>query len=192
MDLVYHNANNNGRLDKSVVSMSIGGGFYQPLNDAVENLINEGVPVVVAAGNANDDAGKSSPSSAPDAITVGASDINDVKASFSNYGTVVDVFAPGVDVYSAWNTGPADYATLSGTSMGGWHRKYAGIGVASLTFPPATPHVSGLVCYLRSLHGLPSPAAVYQRLVGELATQNALDLGGTPNTSNRLAYNGYA
>jgi len=115
---VYQDAKANNRLDKSVVSMSLGASKFKPLDDAVEKLVAEGVAVVVAAGNNGGDAGATSPASAPNALTVGASDINDARASFSNYGPVVDVHAPGVDVKSAWNTGVADYQSLSGTSMG--------------------------------------------------------------------------
>jgi hypothetical protein len=56
----------------------------------------------------------------------------------------------------------------------------------------ATPHAAGLVCYLRSIYGLPTPAAVYAKLVTELATHDKLDIAGAPNTKNLLAYNGYA
>ncbi len=98
--------------------MSVGGGYYQPLNDAVAQLVAEGVPVVVAAGNDGQDAANTSPASSPDAITVGATDINDTRATFSNFGPVVDLFAPGVDIKSAWNTSSVAYINLSGTSMG--------------------------------------------------------------------------
>ncbi|KAF9642530.1 subtilisin-like protein, partial [Thelephora ganbajun] len=111
----------------SVASMSLGGGFSAALNTAVNNLVAAGVTTVVAAGNSNDDAAKYSPASASNVITVGASDINDAKASFSNFGVPLAVWGPGVNVISTWNDGGR--RTLSGTSM-------------------ATPHVAGVCAYL--------------------------------------------
>jgi hypothetical protein len=88
----------------SVVSMSLGGSASRALDRAVEALTSAGIHIAVSAGNKNDDASNYSPSRAPSAITVGASTIEDSRASFSNYGTPVDIFAPGQDVISAWNT----------------------------------------------------------------------------------------
>src|SRR5256885_8251511 len=105
--------------------MSLGGGFFQPLNDAVENSITAGVVYAVAAGNSGaPDACNTSPASAPDALTVAATDINDNMASFSSFGTCVDIFAPGANTTSDWNNGDQSTNTISGTSM-------------------ATPHVAG-------------------------------------------------
>jgi len=78
-----------------IVSMSLGGGYYEAINSAVENMHTEGLFVVVAAGNSNKDACTGSPSSSPYAFTVGASDITDSRAYFSEYGACVDIFAPG-------------------------------------------------------------------------------------------------
>lgn len=84
------------RNDRSIViNMSLGGGYYVPMNDAVESASAAGIVVVVAAGNENEDACNSSPASAASAITVGAIDQNDNRASFSNYGSCVDIWAPG-------------------------------------------------------------------------------------------------
>jgi subtilisin family serine protease len=115
---------------KAVANLSLGGPVNQALDDAVRNLINSGVITVVAAGNENADALTKSPARVKQAITVGASDINDARASFSNFGNAVDVFAPGVNVTSAWlNNG---FNTISGTSM-------------------AAPHVTGVVAqYLQN------------------------------------------
>ncbi len=88
----------------SVVSMSLGGSASRALDRAVTALTSAGIHIAVAAGNDNDDASYYSPARVPSAITVGASTIDDVRASFSNYGTPVDIFAPGQDVISAWNT----------------------------------------------------------------------------------------
>jgi len=86
----------------SVVNMSLGGTFSLSVNLAVKALTKSGVHVAVAAGNSNMDAALFSPASEPSACTVGASDINDARASFSNYGMLVDIFAPGANVTSAW------------------------------------------------------------------------------------------
>lgn len=116
-----------------IVSMSLGGGRYTPVNDAVNSLAMDGVAVVVAAGNEAQDASNVSPASAPYAITVGATEMDDGFAYYSNYGTMVDILAPGSDITSACSSIAYDipcdstgYATISGTSM-------------------ATPHVSGAV-----------------------------------------------
>src|SRR3989442_12927541 len=96
----------------SVANMSLGGGFFQPLNDAVENSITAGVVYAVAAGNSGaPDACNTSPASAPDALTVGATDINDNMASFSSFGPCVDIFAPGVNTTSDWNNGRSEEHT---------------------------------------------------------------------------------
>lgn len=100
------------------MNMSIGGSKSAALNAAVAALTRAGVTVVVAAGNENQDAANVSPASAPSAITVGAIDANDVKASFSNFGPDVDIFAPGVKVQSVGIASDTASAVLSGTSMG--------------------------------------------------------------------------
>ena len=102
----------------SVLSMSLGGGFSSALNSAVRSTTNQGVTVVVAAGNDGANAANYSPASESTAITVGAIDINDNRASFSNFGTLVDVFAPGVNVLSSWIGSTTATNTISGTSMG--------------------------------------------------------------------------
>ena len=123
----------------------------------------------MAAGNSYADAALFSPASAPSAITVGAVDKNNDKPAFSNFGALVDVFAPGVDVLSTWIGGEDATNTISGTSM-------------------ACPHVAGLALYLKGLEGLESPESVADRIV-ELATE---DVVGSPGllSPNRLAYNG--
>ena len=102
---------------KGIVNMSLGGDIYIPLDTAVRNLINNyGIPVVVAAGNEEQNAANTSPANVKEAITVGAyDDFDDTLAYFSNYGAVVDLQAPGVNIRSCWlNNG---YRVLSGTSM---------------------------------------------------------------------------
>ncbi|XP_011674328.1 uncharacterized protein LOC586495 [Strongylocentrotus purpuratus] len=101
----------------AVASMSLGGGANQATDDAIQRMIDAGITVVVAAGNSNTDACNTSPARSEPAITVAASDITDTRASFSNYGTCCDIFAPGVDITSAWYGEPDATNTISGTSM---------------------------------------------------------------------------
>jgi len=151
----------------SIVSMSLGGSASTALDNAVASLTNGGVHVVVAAGNSNTDAGTTSPARAPSAITVGASTISDARASFSNFGSVVDVFAPGQDVISSWIGSTTATNRISGTSM-------------------ATPHVAGLTAYLIGLGGNQSPAALSND-IKSLALKGALS--GIPSgTANNLAH----
>jgi hypothetical protein len=100
---------------KSVANLSLGGGFSSTLNTAVTNLVNSGVFVAVAAGGSNSDACGYSPASAAGVATVAASDRTDTRASFSNYGSCVELYAPGVSITSDWLGGGTN--TLSGASM---------------------------------------------------------------------------
>ncbi|PPR01533.1 hypothetical protein CVT24_001845 [Panaeolus cyanescens] len=149
--------------------MSLGGSATTALDNAVASLTAGGVHVVVAAGNSNTNAANTSPARAPSAITVGASDINDSRSSFSNYGSVVDVFAPGTSITSTWIGSTSATNNISGTSM-------------------ATPHVAGLVAYLISKDGNVSPSAMETK-IKNLSTKNALS--NIPSgTVNYLAFNG--
>jgi oryzin len=161
--------NTPGRAAKSVISMSLGGGHSDAFNAAVEAAYSKGVLTVVASGNSYADASSYSPASAPNAITVGAIDSANAKPSFSNFGPVVDIFAPGVDILSTWIDSNNSTASLTGTSM-------------------ACPHVAGLAVYLMAKEGLKKPAQVTDR-IKKLGTQNVLsDIGaGSPNL---LAFNG--
>lgn len=156
----------------SVISMSIGGPKSDAFNAAIDAAFGAGVLTVAAAGNSYGDASSTSPASAPSAVTVGAVDVTNAKADFSNFGPVLDIFAPGVDVLSCWiGENNDETERLDGTSM-------------------ATPHVAGLVLYLKSVEGgkLASPEAVTARLT-ELATKGAVTEGGD-GSPNLLAYNG--
>ncbi|KAF8320425.1 hypothetical protein DL93DRAFT_2164038 [Clavulina sp. PMI_390] len=117
----------------SVANMSLGGGKSPALDRVINAAVVSGLHVAVAAGNDNKDACKYSPAGAENAVTVGASTLQDDRAYFSNWGTCVDVFAPGLNILSTWNNGPTSTNTISGTSM-------------------ASPHVAGLIAYLLSLY----------------------------------------
>jgi len=136
---------NNPAGTPAVMSMSIGGPLQPLLNAGIKKLYDGGILPIVAAGNSSDDACRYSPSSTPDAVTVGASDPNDVRAYFSNFGDCVDIFAPGTNIVSASATNPAGSATMSGTSM-------------------ATPHVSGVAALYLAQHPAASPAQVAKAL----------------------------
>nr|AAW65381.1 alkaline serine protease [Lecanicillium psalliotae] len=150
----------------TVASMSLGGGYSAALNQAAARLQSSGVFVAVAAGNDNRDAANTSPASEPTVCTVGATDSNDVRSTFSNYGRVVDIFAPGTSITSTWIGGRTN--TISGTSM-------------------ATPHIAGLAAYLFGLEG-GSAGAMCGR-IQTLSTKNVLT--SIPSgTVNYLAFNG--
>jgi subtilisin family serine protease len=149
----------------AVANMSLGGGLNTSLNNAVTNLVNSGVTVTVAAGNSNADACNFSPASVGPALTVASVDRTDTRASSSNYGPCVDLYAPGVMITSTWNNGGTN--TISGSSM-------------------AAPHVAG--CAAKYLSGAPtaSPATVHSWVVSN-ATVGVV-IGNPPNTPNRLLY----
>lgn len=151
----------------AVANMSLGGSKSTAVNSATANVVSAGVFMAVAAGNDGANAANYSPASEPTAFTVGATDSSDAKASFSNYGAVVDVFAPGVSILSTWKGGSTN--TISGTSM-------------------ATPHVAGLGAYLLALEGKKTPAALGARIV-ELSTKNKIT-GLNTGTVNYLIFNG--
>ncbi|KIM35761.1 hypothetical protein M413DRAFT_32226 [Hebeloma cylindrosporum] len=166
LNFVLSSARASGR--PSIVSMSLGGGVSTSLDNAVASLTNAGIHVAVAAGNSNADAANTSPARAPSANTVGASTIADARASFSNFGAVVDIFAPGQNVISAWIRSNTDTNNISGTSM-------------------ATPHVAGLIAYLIRLQGNITPAAMSTKLKN-LSLKGVLT--GIPSgTLNDLAHN---
>ncbi len=157
----------NNHESPAVANMSLGGSAWQPLDDAVAASVAAGVTHVVAAGNSDTDACSSSPARASSAITVGATGSSDMRASFSNYGTCLDIFAPGVGVLSAYHTSDSATASLSGTSM-------------------ASPHVAGVVAiYLQGAPGA-TPAQVTSALLNAATSGVVSDpQSGSPN---RLLY----
>lgn len=147
----------------AAANMSLGGGLSSVLNQAVENSIAAGIVYAVAAGNSSADACYTSPASAPDAITVGATDYTDGFAYFSNYGSCVDLNAPGVSITSAWNTSNTATNTISGTSM-------------------ATPHVTGAAALYLQANPTATPADVATALTGNATPNVIANIGaGTPN-----------
>ncbi|HEX2718963.1 MAG TPA: S8 family serine peptidase, partial [Gemmatimonadaceae bacterium] len=130
-------------------NMSLGGGFSQAINDAVTRSTNAGVVYAVAAGNGYADACDGSPASTPSAMTVGATNSSDQEADFSDRGSCLDMWAPGVGITSAWITDDNSTNTISGTSM-------------------ATPHVTGAISLYLETNPTATPAQVDDAL-----TQNA-------------------
>ena len=153
----------------AVANMSLGGGFDLALNTAVANAVASGVPFAVAAGNSSANACNYSPSSTASAITVGATTSSDTKAFYSNYGTCVDIQAPGSSITSDWIGSATATNTISGTSM-------------------ASPHVAGAAALVLALNPTYTAAQVRDALVNG-ATNGAI--GGLPSgTPNKLLYVG--
>ena len=154
----------------AVANMSLGGGASTALDDAVTNSINDGVTYAIAAGNSNRDACKFSPARTPAAITVGATTTTDARASYSNFGKCLDIFAPGSSITSSWYTSNTATNTISGTSM-------------------AAPHVAGVAAlYLQGSPGA-SPVTVRNALVAN-ATANVVTSAGR-GSPNLLLYTNY-
>ncbi len=147
----------------AVANMSMGSNASPLMDFAVQGSIDSGVTYVVAAGNSNASACDVSPARLPSAITVGASDQSDVKAAFSNFGSCVDLFAPGVGILSAWAW--SDYAsfTANGTSM-------------------ATPHVAGTVALFLQDNQNATPSETSSALLGEATSGQMNPMSdGSPN-----------
>jgi hypothetical protein len=147
----------------AVANISLGGPASSVVDAAVRALVADGVTVVAAAGNDGVDACDTSPARAPDAIAVGAIGPNDARATFSNYGSCLALFAPGVQVPSAWPTSSTASAVATGTSM-------------------AAPHVAGAAALLIEAEPGLSPADVARRITGTATTGAVTDAGaGSPN-----------
>jgi len=151
----------------AVANMSLGGGASSAVDQAVAGAVSKGVTMVVAAGNSNANACNYSPARAPSAITVGATTSSDARASYSNYGTCVDLFAPGSGITSAWNTSDSATNTISGTSM-------------------ASPHAAGVAALALAANTAASPWAVASFLTAN-ATGDAVTAAGS-GSPNLLVY----
>jgi len=150
----------------NILSASLGGGKSTATDDAISAAIGRGVVTVVAAGNDNNaNCCNVSPAGATGAITVGATGSNDARASFSNSGTCLNVFAPGVSIHSAWYTGTTTYNTISGTSM-------------------ATPLVAGAIALYATQFTSPVTNAAVRSAITSTSVKNVVTgtlLAGTPN-----------
>ncbi|MGW0791146.1 S8 family peptidase [Streptomyces sp. NPDC002911] len=149
----------------SVANMSLGGSADPALDAAVQKAVASGVTFAVAAGNESSDAGEGSPSRVPEAITVASSTVDDEQSSFSNFGSVVDIYAPGSDITSTWNDSDDGTNTISGTSM-------------------ATPHVVGAAAVYLGGHPDATPEEVATALT-DGATPDAVT-NATEGTANKL------
>ena len=147
----------------AVANMSLGGGISSALDTAVTNSINDGVTYAIAAGNESVDACTTSPARVASAITVGSTTTTDARSSFSNFGTCLDIFAPGSGITSSWNTSDTATNTISGTSM-------------------ATPHVAGVAALFLETNPTASPATVTAAIVNGSTPNKVTGAGsGSPN-----------
>jgi subtilisin family serine protease len=158
----------------AVANMSLGGSGNSSVDAAVSNMIADGVATAVAAGNGNQggrqqDACRFSPARVPAAMTIGATDSTDRKATWSNYGNCVDWFAPGVSILSSWSTSNTATNTISGTSM-------------------ATPHTAGVAALYLQSHSGSSPSAVRDALYAN-TTKGVVTSSSTAN--NHLLFTDY-
>jgi len=144
----------------AVANMSLGGGSSPILDASVNKAIDLGITFVVAAGNSNTNACSGSPNRVPNAITVASSTSNDSRSGFSNWGSCIDIFAPGSDITSTWSNGGIH--TISGTSM-------------------ASPHVAGAVALFLQAHPNSTPADVATNLGGYATPNKISSLNGSPN-----------
>jgi len=150
-----------GQAWPAVINLSLSSSTYTPFNDAVKKAVANRVLVVAAAGNSNADACAYSPAGTPEILTVGATSSNDTRASFSNFGSCVDVFAPGVGILSSVHTGTTATASYSGTSM-------------------AAPHVAGVVAHHLTLN----PSATQEQVATLLINESVKDIVGSEGTGS--------
>lgn len=150
----------------AIVNMSLGGDASTSLDSAVENLFNNGYVMVVAAGNSNTDACSASPARVSKALTVAATDSTDTRASYSNYGSCVDIFAPGSQINSSWIGSNTATKVLNGTSM-------------------ATPHVAGVVAEMLQSTPTATPQTISTNLLNQASSNVVKNPSGSPN---RLLY----
>ena len=158
---------NHTAANPAVANMSLGGGASTALDDAVRNSIADGVTYAIAAGNSNANACNYSPARVSQALTVGSSTSTDARSSFSNFGTCLDLFAPGSSITSAWYTGDQATNTISGTSM-------------------AAPHVAGVAALYLANDPAAAPSTVHSAVINNASVNKLSSIGsGSPN---RLLY----
>jgi len=158
----------------SVINMSVGGSYSASFNSAAEAAVAANVATIVAAGNSNKNACDYSPASAPSVITVGATDSKDARASYSNYGSCVDIFGPGSAITSAWIGSPTATKTIDGTSM-------------------ASPHVCGVAAKYLSANAALTSTQINQKLIddstkGVISGESGGSQTGTNVSPDRLVY----
>lgn len=153
----------------AVMNLSLGGAASSTVDAALNAVIEDGVTAIVAAGNESKDACNTSPARVPAAVTVAASNSSDQQAPFSNHGTCIDLYAPGVQIPSAWHTSSTATASLSGTSM-------------------ASPHAAGAAALLLSQGVATTPTEVATRLIGDATT--GVVAGRSSGTPDRLLFVG--
>ncbi|CAE6459494.1 unnamed protein product [Rhizoctonia solani] len=166
----YNDFKQNGK-KPSIATMSLGGAPSLSLNRAVSKAIESGLHFTIAAGNSNSPAVTSSPANVEAANTIGAVDQNNQKASFSNYGKLIDVWAPGVNITSAWIGSPDATNTISGTSM-------------------ATPYVAGILAVALGAYGPMTPDKLTSELrkhANPVVTYGLSDIAAESTSTNLLA-----
>lgn len=154
-------------ISPAVGNMSLGGGASTTLDNAVSGAVAADVVMVVAAGNSNTDACTQSPAREADAVTVGSTTNSDQRSSFSNYGSCLDIFAPGSSITSAWFTSNSATNTISGTSM-------------------AAPHVAGIAALYREENPSANAAATVTGILNNATTGVVGNAG--PNSPNLFAF----